>query len=85
MNEERQQRVVAAFNTGRKPRAVANEVGASEAAITRAFRNIKAWGSCYPPELVKRGRPRILTQYHEDVGDVHTMSGVEFQRLIISN
>ena len=61
MNEERQQCVVAAFNAGRKPCAIANEVGASEAAITRAFRNIKAWGSCYPPKLVKRGRPRILT------------------------
>jgi hypothetical protein len=71
MNEERQQRVVAAFNDGRKPPDVANEVGASEAAIiSRAFRNIKAWGSCYPPELVKRGRPRILMQYHEDVSDV---------------
>ena len=70
MNEERQQRVVAAFSAGRKPPDVANEVAASEAAIRRAFRNIKVWGSCYPPELVKRGRPRILSQYHEDFSDV---------------
>ena len=37
MNEERQQRVVAAFNAGCKPPSIADEVGASEAAISRAF------------------------------------------------
>jgi hypothetical protein len=52
MDEERQQRVIAAFNAGRKPRAVANEVGASEAAIKST--TLLSATPYFPPACIRK-------------------------------